>query len=161
MVITTILSYVVARTCGAGAAWRPARYARSSSSVDLAFFGANVLKILHGGWVPLVIAAFVFTADDDVEARAAILGEPLPSARTRSSSSSRTSAHAALRVPGTAVFMTGSGAGTPPALLHNLKHNKVLHEQVVLLTVVTDGRAARAGGRARVEVERSATASTA
>ena len=53
------------------------------------------------------------------------------------------------RVPGTAVFMTGTGTGTPPALLHNLEHNKVLHEQVVLLTVITaDVPHVRARGRA-------------
>ena len=58
---------------------------------------------------------------------------PLEDLRWRASAT-----HPPLRVPGTAMFMTGNPEGTPPALLHNLKHNKVLHEQVVLLTIVTE-----------------------
>jgi KUP system potassium uptake protein len=107
-------------------------------SVDLAFFGANALKILHGGWLPLVIGAFLFTlmttwktgrriVADRLTARAIPLEDFMASVRATSPA----------RVPGTAVFMTGQPRGTPPALAHNLRYNKVLHEYVVMLMVTT------------------------
>src|SRR6185436_19781072 len=107
-------------------------------TIDLAFFGANLLKVLHGGWVPLVIATLVFSLLSTWKTGRMVLGTRL---RERAypfdlflKDLNRTRPH---RVPGTAIFMTGSGAGVPPTLIHNLRHNKVLHASVVLLTVVT------------------------
>ena len=104
-------------------------------AVDGAYFTANLTKIPGGGWVPLLIGAGVF----------AILttwskGRHLMIARLHESAMPvsvfiRSAATSAARVPGTAVFMTSSPDGVPHALLHNLKHNKILHERVVLLTV--------------------------
>ena len=104
--------------------------------VDLAFFTSNALKIPHGGWFPLVIAVVIFTLLTTWRT-----GRRLLVAQLR---------EAALpvelflhglrdvpRVPGTAVFLTSNAEGAPPALLHNLKHNKVVHETVILLTVHT------------------------
>ena len=105
-------------------------------AIDLAFFGANILKIPAGGWFPLLIGAVIFTlmltwkrgremlykrmADDAMELESFIHA---------------IGAHPPKRVPGTAIFMTPNPAGVPHAMLHNLKHNKVLHEQIVLVTV--------------------------
>ena len=140
MAITTVLAYVVARQV-----WRWSRWAAGSVTavfviVDLAFFGANALKILHGGWVPLVLASAVVSAVLDVEDGPADSGRAPARARlSRSISSRRTCcAFARIACPAAAIFMTGSGAGVPPTLIHNLRHNKVLHASVVLLTVVTE-----------------------
>lgn len=106
--------------------------------IDLAFFGANIVKIEHGGWFPLAIGLFVFTLlatwkrGRDVHL-ARIQSDSLPVRDFLASLSDRL-----IRVPGTAVFLHGSAHGVPLALLHNIKHNKVLHERVVLLTVIVD-----------------------
>jgi KUP system potassium uptake protein len=107
--------------------------------VDLAFFTANATKIAHGGWFPLAVgcAAFVLLTTwkrgrDLVARRQRADAMPLD-LFLRSLGSKNI-----VRVPGTAVFLTGATEGVPHALLHNLKHNKVLHETVVILTVVTE-----------------------
>jgi len=103
--------------------------------VDGAYFTANLTKIPSGGWVPLVIGLIVFTLLTTWSK-----GRGLMMARLRESAMPiqvfvASAASSAARVPGTAVFMTSTPDGVPHALLHNLKHNKVLHERVVLLTV--------------------------
>lgn len=104
--------------------------------VDIAFFSANSLKIFHGGWFPLAIATVIFTLlttwrtgrvllANNLRAGAIpieIFLQGLPDIN---------------RVAGTAIFLTSASEGAPPALLHNLKHNKVMHKNVVLLTVNT------------------------
>ena len=108
--------------------------------VDLAFFGANLLKIDDGGWFSLVVAAFGLRVDDHLEARAhacCASGSRRPALPLELFLPDLETAKLP-RVPGTAVFMTGDPQGTPLALLHNFKHNKVLHEHNVLLTLVTE-----------------------
>ncbi len=105
-------------------------------TIDLAFFGANVVKIPDGGWFPLVAALTIFmllvTWKRGREIVTLSLREKaLPLAPFVES----LLAHPPIRVPGTAVFMTADAYGVPSALLHNLKHNKVLHERVVILNV--------------------------
>ena len=119
-------------------------------SVDLAFFGANVLKIAHGGWLPLVIAALLFTLMTTWKTGRKILGERL-AARATPLEEFFHSMEAAnpLRVPGTAVFMSGQPHLTPVALVHNLRYNKVLHRHVVVLTVTTDPTPHVTGERCR------------
>lgn len=103
--------------------------------VDGAYFAANLTKVPSGGWFPLLIGFLVFTVLTTWAS-----GRQLMIARLREASMPikvfiQSAANAATRVPGTAVFMTSSADGVPHALLNNLKHNKVLHERVVLLTV--------------------------
>jgi len=105
-------------------------------TIDLAFFGANAVKIPDGGWFPLIAALLVFTllvtwkrGREIVMLR--LSEKALPLAPFVVS----LLAHPPVRVPGTAVFMTADANGAPSALLHNLKHNKVLHERVVILNV--------------------------
>lgn len=104
--------------------------------IDIAFFAANALKILHGGWFPLLLGAFMFTVmltwkrgrdlvRANLQKHAIPLEDFLASLFT----------DPPLRVPGLAIFMRGPGDGVPHAMLHNLSHNKVLHERVVFLTV--------------------------
>ena len=104
--------------------------------VDTAFFSANSLKVFHGGWFPLAIATVIFTLlttwrtgrvllANNLRAGAIpieIFLQGLPDIN---------------RVAGTAIFLTSNPEGTPPALLHNLKHNQVLHERIIFLTVIT------------------------
>ncbi len=107
--------------------------------VDLAFFAANITKIANGGWFPLAIgvAAFIFlvTWKKGRALLAARLHEEAMPVETFLNSLGKS----VTRVAGTAIFMTGGADGVPHALLHNMKHNKVLHERVIFLTVVTDG----------------------
>jgi KUP system potassium uptake protein len=138
MAITTILAYVIARQLWHWNRWMAGSVTAVFLAIDIAFFGANVLKILHGGWVPLVLASAVYLLFSTWKTGRGILG-----ARLRERAYPFDLFQKDLlrirpyRVPGSAIFMTGSGAGVPPTLIHNLRHNKVLHAGVVLLTVVT------------------------
>jgi KUP system potassium uptake protein len=154
MLITTILFYIVARY-----RWRwPAAAALTIAAffitIDLAFFGANMLKVAHGGWFPLLVSALILffmltwrKGRHVLRSRLSEICLPLdaflPDLKSQSTR----------RVPGTAVYMSGNRFGTPLALLHNLKHNKVLHEQVVLLTVRTEEVPYLANAKDRVALE--------
>ncbi|MXP24644.1 potassium transporter Kup [Altererythrobacter indicus] len=103
--------------------------------VDGAYFAANFTKVPDGGWFPLLIGAIAFTLLTTwakgrklMRARMAEVGLPLDIF-------AKSGRNSTARVPGTAIFMNSGSSGTPSALLHNIKHNKVLHERVVVLTV--------------------------
>ncbi len=138
MVITTILLGVVERDRWG---WRPPLAIAVTGFflvIDLAFFGANVIKIPAGGWFPLVVGALIFLLMTTWKKGRRILAERLLArAHPIEDFLHDVARKHPVRVPGTAVFMNGTAAGTPPALIHNLEHNKVLHERVVLLTVKT------------------------
>jgi len=139
MVVTTILAYAVVRE-KYGWALAPALAVTAVFlSADLAFFGANIVKVPSGGWFPLMVAATVFVVMTTwVEGRR-VLGRRLSEGRLPIRDFIKDIAgHPPSRVPGTAVFLSRTLGRTPPALMHNLKHNKVLHERVVILTVVTE-----------------------
>jgi KUP system potassium uptake protein len=107
-------------------------------SVDLTFFGANLLKVFQGGWLPILIGACIFTLMTTWKTGRRIVAERLTArAIPIDHFMSMVVASPPVRVPGTAVFMTAQPRGTPPALAHNLRHNKVMHEYVVILTVST------------------------
>ncbi len=136
MSITTVLFAVVAAARWNWPKWRALALASSFLLMDLAFLGANAMKIRHGGWVPLAIAIGIFTLMTTWKRGRSILRErltditmPLPDFLQSLSTSSIP------RVPGTAVFMTGESGGVPVVLLHHLKHNKALHAQVILLSI--------------------------
>jgi len=106
--------------------------------IDLAFFGANALKVLQGGWVTLVVALAIFTLMTTWKTGRRLLAERLAArAIPLEEFMATVAAVQPARVPGTAVFMTAQPTGTPPALAHNMRYNKVLHEHVVVLTVAT------------------------
>ena len=138
MIITAVLLHVVAIEKWG---WPPALVYGLTTiflTVDVAFFGANALKIAHGGWLPLVIGGFLFTSMTTWKTGRQIVATRLTArAVPLDEFLSRVNATRPARVPGAAVFMTGQPHGTPPALAHNLRYNKVLHEQVVTLTVTT------------------------
>ncbi|MES2499782.1 MAG: potassium transporter Kup [Pseudomonadota bacterium] len=136
MVITTLLAAVVFREIWRWGKLKTGLLITLFLVVDLAFFGANVLKIPDGGWVPLVIGVVIFVLMLTWKN-----GRTLVYSRLKSESMAiepfieAISAHPPQRVPGIAVFMTPNPEGVPHAMLHNLKHNKVLHEKVMILTV--------------------------
>jgi KUP system potassium uptake protein len=103
--------------------------------VDLAYFGANLTKVPDGGWFPLLVGAIAFTLLTTWAKGRKLMIDRLREAAMPISIFIESAATSAARVPGTAVFMTSTPDGVPHALLHNLKHNKVLHERVILLTV--------------------------
>ncbi|MEO7063612.1 MAG: potassium transporter Kup [Dokdonella sp.] len=106
--------------------------------VDLAYMSANADKIEHGGWFPLVLGAVIFTLMTTWRrGRELVVREVKQSGLAIEPFIASILAHPPLRVAGTAIFMTANQHGVPHALLHNLKHNKVLHERNVLLTVET------------------------
>ncbi len=106
--------------------------------VDLAFLTANADKVEHGGWFPLVLGTVIFTLMATWRrGRELVVREIKHGGLALEPFISSIVAHPPLRVPGTAVFLTANQEGVPHALLHNLKHNKVLHERNVMLTVET------------------------
>jgi KUP system potassium uptake protein len=138
MAITTILMAVVARELWKWSVGASVALACVFLVPDLAFFGANIVKVPHGGWFPLVVAAAVFTLLTtwrrgreilDARLRSEMLPIGLFLADVRKGTIPR--------VQGTAIYMSRTADGVPPTLLHNLKHNKVLHKTVVFLTVLT------------------------
>ena len=108
-------------------------------TVDIAFLVANLIKVLEGGWVPLVLACFsmsvmwTWTRGNKFLAQKTHRDSIPTKDLIRMLEKSRPS-----RVPGTAVFLTSDPSVAPSALMHNLKHNKVLHERIVLMNVVTE-----------------------
>jgi len=139
MVITTLLFFFVARERFRWPLWSVLLLCGGFLTFDLAFFGANFAKILHGGWFPLLVASLVFTLMSTWKTGRKILAK-----RMREGSMSIASFLEAIRVDapqrveGTAVFMSGNLRIAPSALLHNLNHNRVLHRRVVILSVVTE-----------------------
>ncbi len=103
--------------------------------VDLAYFSANLTKVPDGGWFPLLMGFIIFTLLTTWARGRRLMIERMREAAMPIQVFVRSAVNSATRVPGTAVFMTSTPDGVPHALLHNLKHNKVLHERVVLLTV--------------------------
>jgi KUP system potassium uptake protein len=138
MVVTMLLFYRLVRDRWH---WSPAvavPFAIFFLTIDLAFFGANMLKIFHGGWFPLVIATAIFIMMTTWRDGRALLATRL---RTSMLSTELFIAdvmyNPPLRVPGTAVFMSGNPMGTPLALRQNVAHNHVLHECNIILGVQT------------------------
>ena len=106
--------------------------------IEFGLFGANLPKIPRGGWFPLVVAGLVYVALSTWKEGRALLGARLAQRMYPFDKFLKDiAAEPPYRVPGTAIFMTSNLKGTPPTLLHNLEHNRVLHERVILLTVAT------------------------
>ncbi|HEX4477794.1 MAG TPA: KUP/HAK/KT family potassium transporter, partial [Polyangiaceae bacterium] len=153
MVITTILAYVVARR-----RWKWGIPATAAVSIlfltpELTFMTSNLAKVADGGWFPLAVGVLLFTLFTTWRRGRELLYQrfqerivPLEDFYELMR------VEIPARVPGTAVFMTGNSDGTPPALLHNFLHNRVVHEHVVLLTIITES-VSRVPPEERVRVE--------
>jgi KUP system potassium uptake protein len=140
MVLTSIMAFFVMRKCWNWSVLTATLVIVPFMIVELIFLAANMLKIVEGGWIPLLIGGFLMivmvtwrrgskivatrTIRDEID-----LGEFVTTISASSSIS---------RVRGMAVFLTGNPNSTPTALMHNLKHNKVLHDKNIILRVVTE-----------------------
>lgn len=138
MVITTLLFYVVAREKWGWPLWLITSISVIFLIADLSFFAANIIKVEHGGWFPLLVAASIFIVMTTWKRGREILKERLSENLVPMETFIKDlESREIKRVRGSAVFMTGTSSGVPPALLHNVKHNRTLHEQVALLTILT------------------------
>ncbi len=137
LVTTVLLAVVMRREWG----WNPALIALVAGPllvVDLVFFTANVLKILQGGWVPVVVSAAVLAVMLTWRKGRRLVLERVGEENTALLPTLRKLAEGKLaRVPGTAIYLTANAERVPSAMAENLKHNQVLHDQAVLLTVET------------------------
>lgn len=138
MLVTTVLFYYVARRQWEWPVWKALSIVASFGLLELVFVGSNLLKFLDGAWVPLVLALMIFIVMVTWRTGRRILSERLKEQALPLdefvASMARGGVH---KVPGTAIYMAGATGLTPTALLHNLKHNKVLHQRIVFLTIET------------------------
>jgi len=137
MLIDSILIFVVMRRLWHWSPWLAVAIAAPLTLIDLTFFAANALKIPNGGWVPLVIGGVIFMLLTTWKRGRAVLMDRLSEdALPLNLFIESIEVAPPIRVDGTAIFMTSTLDSVPHALLHNLKHNKVLHQRVVFLTVI-------------------------
>ena len=103
--------------------------------VDMAYLGANLIKVPDGGWVPLAMGMVIFTLLTSWSKGRTLMRANMAEGTIPIEIFAKSAHSSAARVPGTAIFMASAAVGVPSALLHNIKHNKVLHERVVILTI--------------------------
>jgi KUP system potassium uptake protein len=136
MVITTLLAFLIARR-----KWRWPWYTAGILtvgflSIDLGFLSANLVKLAQGGWFPLLVGSIIFTLMTTWKRGRRILRERLATRLPDVSTIlAELGGRISFRTPGTAIFMTANPKGAPSALLLNMKHNKSIHEHVLLVTV--------------------------
>ncbi len=141
MVITTILAFGVLIRLWKIKWWIIAPVFAVFFLIDISFLGSNSMKVLQGGWLPLSIAAVVFTLMATWQKGARLLKQQVAGKAVSFDTFQKIIAESPpARVPGTAVFLTPNATIIPPALLSNLIHNQVLHEQVVLLEIDFEDR---------------------
>jgi KUP system potassium uptake protein len=139
MVITTLLAFIVSHYVWRWNTWFGVALTASLLVPDLAFFGANIIKIAHGGWFPLTVAGCIaILMMTWKRGRTQLNAYLLENSVNLSEFYELMRIDRPARVPGSAVYMTGTSEGTPPALMRNYLHNRVLHENNVLLTVTTE-----------------------
>lgn len=136
MSITSILYFLVLTHHWKWSPWKAVPLVAIFLTFDFAYLGGNLFKVADGGWFPIFVAAIIAVAMTTWRKGRAELARKLLGARFPIDIFlSEVSRSSMPRVPGTAVFMSLSPVGTPPALLHHVKHNHVLHKQVVLLSI--------------------------
>jgi KUP system potassium uptake protein len=136
MAITTLLLSVIERERWKWAMLAVAALTLPLLVIDLAFFGANIIKVMDGGWFPLAVGILIFTLMTTWRRGREILADRLSKQTLPLDDLLRDlTANRIPRVPGTAIFLTRYSTGVPTPLLHNIKHNKVVHQRVVLLTI--------------------------
>ncbi|MDE2412622.1 MAG: potassium transporter Kup, partial [Sphingomonadales bacterium] len=135
MAIDNVLLAVVLFTMWKWKPWFSVPLLALFFTLDAAYLAANFTKIPDGGWVPLAMGLAIFTLLTTWSRGRALMRQSMTEGTIPIEVFSKSAHSSATRVPGTAIFMASSNKGVPSALLHNIKHNKVLHERVVILTV--------------------------
>jgi len=153
MVITTVLFFTVTRDRWSWSLARAGTVAGLILLVDLAYFGANIFKIPHGGWVPIVIGLAIFTVMTTWKRGRELLSFRLHLGRlSLQRFVENIKASNPQRVPGEAIYMARIGGSAPPALLANFRHSETLREDVVVVTVRIES-IPRVPGARRADVE--------
>jgi KUP system potassium uptake protein len=155
MVVTTSLAFIVARRQWKWPLWGAAAFIAPLLALDLTFLAANALKIPTGGWLPITIAAALFGVMSTWVIGTELVARKLKEQAVPLADVAPRISQKAHRIAGTAVFLSSTPELTPPALLHNLKHNHVLHADNIILTVRTS-REPRIADEDRVEFKRIA-----
>jgi KUP system potassium uptake protein len=152
MIATSLMAFIVLRRRWMWPTWRVAALLVPLLTIELVFFSANAMKLFHGAWVPIVSALFLIAIMLTWRRGTALLAaEERAHADLRSVLNSL-ERKPPVRVSGTAVFLTATPEAAPSSLLHNLKHNHMLHERNVLLTIKAAG-APRVPNSERVKIE--------
>jgi KUP system potassium uptake protein len=139
MIITTLLLFFAARRIWNWKLWQAGTLCGIFLVAELAFLGANLAKVGHGGWFPLAVGVIGFTFMSTWKTgRRRLRHRLLKSLLPIEDFLKDVQESNPIRVPGTAVFLAGNPDGTPAALTHNFKHNRVIHKRVVLLTVMIE-----------------------
>jgi KUP system potassium uptake protein len=139
MIITTLLFHAVARDQWNWSRLKAGALTTLFLTVDLAFFAANLVKFTDGGWFPIVVAIAIYTLMKTwSKGRSRLMAIVRENTLPMELFLQDVARKKPVRVPGTAVFLTSDPTGAPPVLLHHLKHNKVLHEHVMLLSVLSE-----------------------
>lgn len=139
MIITSLLFYGVMRYVWRWNFWICASLLLIFLSIDLAFFSANILKVFHGGWIPIAVGLTFLAIMTTWKLGREVLGKAMAElAMPLSKFFEQLEAEKPHRIPGTAVFMTLNRNIAPAVLLHHFKHNQVLHEKVILLSIITE-----------------------
>ncbi len=139
MTIATVLLYVVAREKWKWNRWQAGIPVAIFLIADLSFFGANISKITHGAWFPLAVGGMVYFLMTTWRKGRAILGRKMYANNPPLGKfMAQIIDDPPIRVPGKAVYLAGQANLTPPALLHNLHHNKMLHSEIAILTVIVE-----------------------
>lgn len=155
MIITSVMAFFVFWRVWKWPLWAAAGVVVPLLLIEQAFFTANILKVMEGGWLPLLMAAVLF-----VIMWTWVRGYGLLSKKIRRDDTDlawltrKLTAKPPLRVPGTAVFLSADTGLAPTCLMHNLKHNRVLHERNIILTIKTEP-VPRVLRHERVEIDRS------
>ncbi|HEU4381086.1 MAG TPA: potassium transporter Kup [Hyphomicrobiaceae bacterium] len=156
MVIDSLMAFFVVWRCWGWPVWRVSMLIVPLLMIEQAFLTANILKIPEGGWLPLLVAGMIILA-----VLTWVRGSASLARATRKSEAEldwlvrKLDAKPPHRVPGTAVFLTGDPTAAPTSLMHNLKHNRVLHERNIILTIKTEDTP-RVQRHERIEIERVA-----
>ena len=154
MIITTILFYFATRRIFGWSVVRAGLFTVIALCVEIPLAFANLLKIPQGGWFPLVVAAAIFVLMATWKRGRQVVWERIrSSAMPLEKFITEIERREPVRVTGTAVYLAGNGDAAPLALLHNLKHNKVLHRRIVILTIVLE-ESPRVPDEDRIEVEK-------
>ncbi len=138
MFIDTILLAAVLLSLWHWPVWKAAPLVALFIVVDMAYLGANLIKVPDGGWVPLAMGLLIFTLLTTWARGRSLMRATMAEGSIPIGIFAKSAKNSAARVPGTAIFMSSSADGVPSALLHNIKHNKVLHERVLVLTVMVE-----------------------
>ena len=135
MFIDTLLLAAVLISLWRWPLWKAVPLVLAFIIVDMAYLGANLIKVPQGGWVPLLIGLVIFAMLTTWSRGRTLMRQNMAEGSIPVEVFAKSAHSSATRVPGTSVFMASTNKGVPSALLHNIKHNKVLHERVVILTV--------------------------